>query len=47
MVQQDGTAVSDLRILNNRFDSNGKGQGIVMSMSNGDDAHFRAFRARK
>jgi hypothetical protein len=43
VVQQDGTAISDLRILNNRFDSNGKGQGIVMSMSNGDDTHFRAF----
>lgn len=43
VVQQDGTAISDLRILNNRFDSNGKGQGIVMSMANADDTHFRAF----
>jgi Domain of unknown function (DUF4214) len=43
VIQQDGTAISDLRILNNRFDSNGKGQGIVMSMANGDDTHFRAF----
>jgi hypothetical protein len=40
VVQQDGTAISDVRILNNTFST---GSGLIMDMIVGDDAHFRAF----
>ncbi len=40
VVIQDGTGVSDVRILNNSFNT---GTGLTMAMAVGDDAHFRAF----
>ena len=39
VVQQDGAAISDVQILNNRFNT---GTGLVMDMIVGDDTHFRA-----
>ncbi len=39
-VIQDAAGASDVRIVNNRIDTNG---GLIMDMDTGDDAHFRAY----